>query len=78
MADIETKGDEVVHNEGIDGVEHGVAGLSKGQFIHARETALAGTRDPWTVLKENVRVLLAIVSVQVREKTRSTARACSC
>ncbi|RSH80652.1 hypothetical protein EHS25_007130 [Saitozyma podzolica] len=64
MADIETKGDDIVHNEGIDGVDHGVSGLSKGQFIHARETALAATRDPWTVLKENVRVLLAIISVQ--------------
>ncbi|RSH89999.1 hypothetical protein EHS25_001332 [Saitozyma podzolica] len=64
MADIETKGDDIVHNEGIDGVDHVVSGLSKGQFIHARETALAATRDPWTVLKENVRVLLAIISVQ--------------
>lgn len=73
MADIETKGDEVVHNEGIDGVDHGVSGLSKGQFIHARETALSATRDPWTVLKENVRVLLAIISVQVRNPSRATA-----
>jgi hypothetical protein len=73
MADIETKGDDIVHNEGIDGVDHVVSGLSKGQFIHARETALAATRDPWTVLKENVRVLLAIISVQVRTTARSTA-----
>jgi hypothetical protein len=58
----------LAHLEGetIPGQAHGIPGLSKDQFLHARDAAIAETRSPGLVLRENLRAFATILSVQVR------------
>jgi hypothetical protein len=75
----------LAHLEGdtLPGQAHGVPGLSKDQFLHARDAAIAETRSPGVVLRENLRAFATILSVLafltsvLRRKVSSSASSMS-